>query len=153
MIHRMEPTISPMRLCDYDEVVAFWSGKEGIGLNESDSRGQIGTFLERNAGLSLVARADGKIVGAVMCGHDGRRGYLHHLAVDPAVRKQGLGRRLVEECLKKLKAAGIQKCNVFLFDSNVEGRVFWQRVGFEAREDLLLMQTVLIGKKCGKCSC
>ncbi|MEX0586364.1 MAG: hypothetical protein WD176_06955, partial [Pirellulales bacterium] len=73
--------ISPMLATDYDEVVALWEATEGVGLNESDSRENIARFLARNPGLSMVARVGGQIGGAVLCGHDGRRGYLHHLAV------------------------------------------------------------------------
>jgi N-acetylglutamate synthase len=117
---------------DYDDVVAFWRGQEGIGLNESDTREGVEQFLRRNAGLSWVVRRGGKVVAAVLCGHDGRRGYLHHLAVLPGLRRRGLGKELVERCLAGLRREGILKWNVVLFDDNEEGQKFWEALGYRA---------------------
>jgi len=133
-------TLHPMTGADYDEVVAFWLAQPGVGLNESDEREPVLAFLARNPGLSVVVRDEGLVVAAVLCGHDGRRGYLHHLAVAPTHRGRGLGRRLVDGCLRQLQASGIPKCNVFLFVDNDEGRRFWQAVGFAQRADLRVMQ-------------
>jgi putative acetyltransferase len=131
-------------LTDYDTVLALWRSCEGIGLSESDTREAIAAYLVRNPGLSLVAtEADGVIVGAVLGGHDGRRGYLHHLAVVPAHRGQGLGRRLVEESLARLRQLGIEKCNIFLYADNAAGRAFWLREGWSSREDLVVVQKVI----------
>jgi N-acetylglutamate synthase len=127
----MDYTFEPLTLADYDAVVAFWSQQQGIGLNESDAREPLARYLQRNPGMSFIARdASGTLVGAVLCGHDGRRGYLHHLAVASAHRRRGLGRALVQRCLAQLAAAGISKCNIFLFDDNDDGRQFWLRAGF-----------------------
>jgi putative acetyltransferase len=112
----------------------------GVGLNESDTRPAIAAFLRRNRGLSLVARADGLLIGAVLCGHDGRRGYLHHLAVLPEWRRRGIGRLMVATCLNRLAAAGVPKCNIFLFADNKKGEVFWRRGGWKARGDLKVLQ-------------
>lgn len=129
----MDCMIMPFTLADYDEVIAFWKGQEGIDLNESDEREALGRFFERNAGMSLVARnGAGEVVGAILCGHDGRRGYLHHLAVDRAWRRKGVGREMVERCLAALGAAGIPKCTIFLLDGNDAGRAFWGRMGYRA---------------------
>jgi len=129
---------------DYDAVYALWGQTEGLGLNDSDSREAIGAFLKHNDGLSLVACApEGPIVGAVLCGHDGRRGYLHHLAVARLQRKQGIGRALVNECLAKLAAHGIQKCNLFLFADHESGRTFWLKQGWSVRDDIVLVQKEL----------
>ena len=129
----MDPTISHLTMSDYDQAVAFWRSQTGIALNESDEREPMTRFLQRNPGMSLIARTpSGTIIAAVLCGHDGRRGYLHHLAVDPAHRRQGLGRALVERCLAKLAAAGIPKCNIFLFTDNIEGRKFWEKLGYKS---------------------
>jgi len=125
---------------DYDDVVAFWRSQEGVGLNESDGKRQIAGYLTRNPGMSFIVREAGKVVGAVLCGHDGRRGYLHHLAVASSHRRKGLGRSLVARCLKSLRRAGIQRCNIFLFADNPQGRSFWQSIGYRPRADLLLMQ-------------
>jgi putative acetyltransferase len=132
-----------MTLADYDEVIALWRATEGIGLNESDERTAIGTYLDRNPGLSFVAVADMRIVGAVLGGHDGRRGYLHHLAVTPTSRHHGIGRALVEAVLARLKAAGMLKCNIFLYADNEAGRAFWLKHGWAVREDLVLVQKPL----------
>jgi len=131
-------------LADYDTVLALWRSCEGIGLNESDTREAIAAFLDRNPSLSLVATDKaGVIVGAVLGGHDGRRGYLHHLAVAPAHRGRGLGRQLVAETLARLRRQGIPKCSIFLYASNATGRAFWLREGWAPREDLVIMQKKL----------
>jgi ribosomal protein S18 acetylase RimI-like enzyme len=122
--------IEVMQLTDYDELVAFWTGKEGVELNESDEREAIGRYLERNKNLSLVVRDQGRIVGAILSGNDGRRGYLHHLAVDEAYRGKGIGRALVERCLSDLKAIGVPRCNVFYMADNPKGKAFWERLGY-----------------------
>jgi N-acetylglutamate synthase len=121
-------------------VHAIWKKAEGVGLNESDSREAVGRYLRRNPGLSQVAVSGGKVVAAVLCGHDGRRGYLHHLAVVREWRRMGLGRALVAACLDGLRREGIPKCNLFLFASNRGGRVFWKRLGWSVRADLRLVQ-------------
>ncbi|MGD1029784.1 MAG: GNAT family N-acetyltransferase [Opitutaceae bacterium] len=136
----LPPKIRIMRISDYGRVHALWKRTEGIGLNESDTREAIGRFLRRNPNLSLVATAGRRIVGTVLCGHDGRRGYLHHLAVVPSRRRRGLGRELVAVCLDKLRSEGIPKCNLFLFASNTSGKAFWRRIGWNVRSDLRLVQ-------------
>ena len=132
-----------MTLADYGEVLALWRGTEGIGLSASDERAAVGAYLARNPGMSFVALAGGRIVGAVLAGHDGRRGCLHHLAVLPSWRHRGIGRALVEASLDRLAAAGMLKCNLFLFDANEAGRAFWEKVGWSARADLVVMQRPL----------
>jgi N-acetylglutamate synthase len=125
---------------DYDDVFAFWQRQEGTGLNDCDTRQGIAGYLIRNPGLSLVARDGGKVIAGVLCGHDGRRAYLHHLAVAPSHRKQGVGKMLVEMCLQRLAAQGIRKCNIFVFGGNSSAQGFWQAIGFKTRGDLRLMQ-------------
>jgi N-acetylglutamate synthase len=128
------------RIEDFDAVIALWRRTEGVGLNESDTRRANTAYLRRNPKLSFVAEKDGRIIGAVLCGHDGRRGYLHHLAVSKRHRGRGIGRRLVNACLAKLRQAGIPKCNIFIFASNAEGMKFWTRTGWSLRTELRLMQ-------------
>jgi putative acetyltransferase len=124
-----------MTVEDIPEVLAFWSTMEGLGLNESDSPEALERFLDRNPGWSVVVRdAAGTVVGAVLCGHDGRRGYLHHLATAPNFRRRGVGTRLVERCLETLAAQSISKCNIFVYDDNDQGHAFWLRLGFRRRE-------------------
>ena len=91
----MTITISPFLIEAYDEVFTLWKQSEGVGLSSADSRENIHYFLEQNPGMSFVASAEGRIIGTVLTGHDGRRGYIYHLAVHPDRRRQGLGRTLV----------------------------------------------------------
>lgn len=131
--------IFPMTLEDYTEVLALWQASEGIGLSASDSRAGIARFLERNPGLAFVARDETGLAGAVMVGHDGRRGYLYHLAVSPRCQRQGIGQALVESCLAALRPHGIEKCHIFVYDGNREGKAFWEQAGFVSRPDLIIM--------------
>ena len=122
--------IVEFRIDHYDEVYALWKAAEGVGVDESDRRNSIERYLQRNAGLSLVAFDGERLIGAALCGHDGRRGYLSHVAVDQQYQGQGLGRRIVQECLSRLEAQGISGCNIRLYEDNHEGRRFWERIGF-----------------------
>ena len=136
----MDISIKPMTLTDYDEAIALWKSSEGIGLNESDTRPAIALFLERNPGLSLVARdGGGRLVGAVITGHDGRRGYLYHLAVAASHRRRGIGLRLVNECLVALKKLGIPRCNIFVYADNEEGKKFWKLHNWQERPQMRMM--------------
>lgn len=116
---------------DLEPALALWSRTEGMGLNESDTPEALGRFLARNRGLSAVAESAGRgIVGAILCGHDGRRAALHHLAVDPAFRGAGLGGRLVQYALDALRAERIPRCNIYLYDDNEAGARFWRKHGW-----------------------
>lgn len=143
----MRVTIEPMRSADLAEVIALWKGTEGVGLDQDmDSIPRIKDYIKRNPDMSLIARGAGRaIVGAVLCGYDGRRGYLHHLAVEKSCRKQGVGSRLVAACLGNLKKAGIPKCNIFVFSHNKSGQTFWSETGWKRRRDLLVMQKLTAG--------
>lgn len=129
---------------DYEEVLALWRATEGVGLDKSDTKEGIAAYLQRNPGLSLVAvDRTGKLVGAVMCGHDGRRGWLYHLAVAKEQRGRGLGKALVEHCVESLTRLGLLKCNLLAYTHNAAGREFWARLGFNTRGDLVLSQKTL----------
>jgi putative acetyltransferase len=117
---------------DLDGAIELWSASDGIGLNESDTRDGLLRFLARNPGLSAVAMDAEQIVGAILCGHDGRRAAVHHLAVAPAYRRRGVGSDLLEYCLSRLREADIPRCNLYLYDDNQVGRSFWERHGFRA---------------------
>lgn len=132
-------TIEPFTIKDYPEVFGLWSETEGIGLGPADSEARIAAYLERNPGLSFLARGDGKVVGALLCGHDGRRGYLHHLAIRPEWRRMGIGQSLVEHCLEGLRQVGIEKCHLFVFAHNLPGKAFWEHLGWKERVDLVVM--------------
>jgi ribosomal protein S18 acetylase RimI-like enzyme len=147
-------SLRAFRINDYKEVFRLGEQAEGVGLNESDTRPAIASFLRRNPGLSFVAIKQDKIIGAVLCGHDGRRGYLHHLAVAKRYRGHGIGLRLVESCLAKLRAADVHKCNIFVFAGHAAGMSFWKHNDWKLRTDLRVMQMQL--SKVGgltTCSC
>jgi ribosomal protein S18 acetylase RimI-like enzyme len=131
--------IQEMTKQDYDEVLALWQASKGIGLSDADSEEGIARFLDRNPGLSFTAREKDRLVGAILCGHDGRRGYIYHLAVSKTHRRKGVGRELVARCLSALKAAGIQKCHLFIFTDNPGAIAFWKAIGWTQRIDLLIM--------------
>jgi N-acetylglutamate synthase len=133
-------SVSTMQPDDYDAVFALWQRCEGVGLTPSDSRAAVHAYLIRNPGLSLIARDGGQVVGAVLCGHDGRRGYLYHLGVDPKYRHQGLGSAIVDECLVRLAAVGIQKATIYVYVHNDTGQQFWRRISWKDRTDLVVLQ-------------
>ncbi len=136
-IKKMNLVISPFTLDVYEDVMTLWKESEGIGLSGADSKESIQFYLERNPNLSLVAKdKNGILVGAVLCGHDGRRGYIHHLVVRSDYRRQGIGRKLVEEVLNRLRAEGIQKCHLFIINDNVSGIAFWKSLGWTPRTDI-----------------
>ncbi len=136
--------IKPMTIADYEDVIELWQATEGIHLSRSDTREGIARYLERNPEMSFVARTEeGKLAGAALCGHDGRRGYLHHLAVHTDCRGMGIGRQLSDRCIAALRAAGIHKCHLFVIRRNLSGKAFWQQTGWEERTDLVIMSKEL----------
>lgn len=116
---------------DYESVVQLWKASEGIEIAEGDSRADIGGYLERNPGFSRIAEQDGRIVGAVLCGHDGRRGVIYHLAVAGDARANGIGRALLNECFNALRSAGIKRALLLVGKGNETGQAFWLSQGFE----------------------
>ena len=128
--------IRPMTIDDYDALYAIWTAC-GNGLNNlDDSREGIEKYLRRNPTTSFVAEDGGVIAGAVLCGHDGRRGYIQHMSVSPLYRRRGIGRRLLDAALAALKAEGINKTALVAFRKNALGNAFWESMGFGLREDL-----------------
>lgn len=134
----VKPTLREFTVADHPAALGLWQQTEGMGLSAADEPEAIARFLERNPGLSGVAETEGRLVGAVLCGHDGRRGFLYHLAVARECRGTGLGRRLVEHCLAGLKAQGIARCHVVVLPENATGREFWKHLGYYARPELLI---------------
>jgi ribosomal protein S18 acetylase RimI-like enzyme len=121
---------------DHAEAYAMWESMDGVGLSSADSFEKVASFLRRNPGLSFVGLAEGHVVATILCGHDGRRGLIHHLAVAQHVRRKGLGKLLVERALASLHGEGIEKCHLLVFNDNVEGRAFWRGIGAEERTTL-----------------
>ena len=116
---------------DYDAALQLWQRVEGLEVAEGDDKEGVAQFVARNPALSRVAIDGPTVVGVAMCGHDGRRGYIYHLAVDPAYRQCGLGKRLVQECLDGLHRVGIVRAIILVADYNLGGAEFWKRSGWE----------------------
>ena len=137
--------IRNMRLDDYDSVYALWLSCPGMGLNNlDDSREGIAKYLARNPDTCFVAEEQGNIIGAILTGHDGRRGYISHTAVSPAHQRQGIGKQMVENALNALKAQGINKVNLVVFAHNEKGNAFWEKMGFTQRSDLIYRNRTLV---------
>jgi N-acetylglutamate synthase len=128
-------TIRPMTLDDYDVVIALMQQTPGISIRDADSREAVGRYLLRNPDLSFLAHAGQDVVGCIMSGHDGRRGYLQHLVVLPAHRRQGIASRLVQACVDALRMHGIEKCHVDVFKTNATAAAYWAQQGWMLRTD------------------
>lgn len=132
----MNVTISEFSIAHYDDVYTLWEQSDGVELSGADARKNIAAYLQRNPGMSFVAIRNGAVVGSILCGHDGRRGYIHHLAVNADCRRQGIGGRLAARCLESLASQGIQKCHLFIVHKNSRGKGFWESIGWEIRKDI-----------------
>ena len=140
----MEIKISNFTIESYDRVFKLWKQcSEGVGLSDSDSKENIQLYLNRNPGISLLAESGKNMAGVLLAGHDGRRGYLHHLAVSPDYRRQGIGKLLVDTCLEKLKDEGILKCHIMLFNNNLSGLKFWESIGWTFRKDIGIVSRMI----------
>ena len=127
--------IRNMTISDFDEVHALWSATEGVQPHPVDNnRETMERYLRRNEQSTFVAEDDdGRVVGVILCGHDGRRGYIYQLAVAEELRGQGIGTRLVDAGLAALKAEGIGRCGLFVLVDNQRTIDYWERMGFEAK--------------------
>lgn len=129
--------IRVMAIEDYDQVRTLWMKIKGFGIRSvDDSREGIERFLKRNPTTSVVAEVDGKIVGAILCGHDGRRGCLYHVCVDEQYRMRGIGKAMVVFAMEALKKEQINKVSLIAFTKNDIGNAFWKEIGWTRREDL-----------------
>ena len=126
-----------MSIDDYDQVYALWTKIHGFGLRSvDDSREGIERFLQRNPTTSVVAEEEGKIVGAILCGHDGRRGCLYQVCVDEEYRMRGIGKSMVIFAMEALKKEKINKVSLIAFTKNDIGNAFWNEIGWTKRLDL-----------------
>lgn len=126
---------------DYEQVYALWLRIQGFGIRSmDDSRENIVRFLRRNPTTSFVAVADDRIVGSLLCGHDGRRGCFYHVCVDEAYRKHGFATRMAQAALAALREEGINKVNLMAFVNNEIGNAFWKDKGWNMREDVNLYE-------------
>ena len=129
--------IRAMTLNDYENVHALWMRIKGFSIRSiDDSQEGVERFLKRNPGISVVAEEDGRIVGAILCGHDGRRGCLYHVCVDPDYRLRGIGKSMVVFVMEAMRKEKINKVSLIAFTKNEIGNAFWKEIGWTKREDL-----------------
>ena len=131
----MDYKIRQMTMADYRRAHSLWKRAEGLSLDESDSKEAMAIYLRRNRGLCFVACTGDRVIGTILCGHEGRRGIVRHLAISRKYRQRGVARILIGRCLSALEKAGIRKCNTFVLDTNTEGRRFWEHMGWYLLED------------------
>lgn len=140
--------IRTMTIDDYEKVYALWLSCKGIGLNNlDDSKNGINSFLKRNPKTCFVAENDNNIVGSILIGNDGRRGYIYHTAVSPQYQKQGIGKALVDQGIIALNEIQINKVALVVFEDNANGNAFWETIGFTKREDLVYRNKTIMNKK------
>ncbi len=138
IIRLMEPN-------DYDSVHALWESTPGMGLNSiDDTRSGIEKFLVRNPSTCFVAEEDGRIIGSIIAGNDGRRGSIYHTAVRTDRQRQGIGRSLVEHAMAALEREGISKVFLVVFARNSRGNAFWEKLGFTERHDIIYRNREII---------
>ena len=126
-----------MTMDDYEEVYKLWKKIHGFGIRSiDDSREGIERFIKRNPATSIVAEMDGKIVGSILCGHDGRRGCFYHVCVDENYRRRGIGKTMVVHAMEELKKEKINKVSLIAFTKNDVGNAFLNQIGWTKREDL-----------------
>jgi len=138
---KMDIEIREMSIDDCEDAIALWEDEEGIIVDDDDSKQGIERYLKRNPGLSFVAYSAESLVGVALCGHDGRRGILRHMAVNQDHRNQQIPQQLVAKCVSGLRMHGIEKCNAFVLEKNTSGQSFWKRLGFSMLpRDFKIMQ-------------
>ena len=125
----------------YNEVIELWK-KTGISVSSSDTKEELEKMYNRNPQLFLLGKMKEKVVGVVMGGFDGRRGYLHHLAIDPEYQKKGYGRLMVDNLIKKFRKLGVHKVHLFIEKNNKEVVKFYQNLGWKIRDDLIMMSFI-----------
>ena len=137
--------IRKMIIDDYDQVYSLWISTPNMGLNNiDDSKQGVEKYLARNPETCFVAEKNDKIIGVILCGHDGRRGFIYHLAVAQSEQRQGIGKILVDTALSALKREGMTKVALVVFGKNVTGNVFWEKLGFVTRGDLVYRNKGLV---------
>ena len=125
----------------YEDIVDLWR-KSGISVGSTDTRDEIERMLQRNPELFLIGKVDNKVIGVVMGGFDGRRGYVHHLAIDPDYQRKGFGTMIMDDIIKKFRKIGVHKVHLFIEKYNKELVEFYKNLGWEIRDDLIMMSFV-----------
>lgn len=128
----------PMLPEDFQALHELWTTTPGVDVTRADTQEGLERFLNRNQGLSFVAESGGQIVGAIMCGHDGRRGFIHHLVVYTPFQRQGIASMLVNRSLATLELIDIEKCHLFIRRDNKTGLKFWKKAGWQERLELTM---------------
>jgi len=126
----MDFLYSFMRIEDFDEIYKLWSSIQGLNLNKADEKESVSAYLLHNPNQSYVCKLSNKIIGTIMCGNDGRRAFIYHLAVLPEYQRKGIATELVRLAIDMQKQLGIDKCAVFILNENVYGKNFWSNLGF-----------------------
>jgi N-acetylglutamate synthase len=140
--------ITTMTIQDYESVYSLWIHTPGMGLNNlDDSKEGIERYLRRNPTTCFVAKENNQIIGVILSGHDGRRGFIHHTAVAVTERNRGIGKALVEKALEALRKERINKVALVVFGRNQIGNSFWEKIGFGKREDLVYRNKVITEKE------
>jgi ribosomal protein S18 acetylase RimI-like enzyme len=135
---KSEFDLNEMKIEDYDAIYKLWANTAGISITDVDTKERLGIFLQKNPHLCYVSKKDDRVIGTILCGNDGRRGYIYHCAVDSDFRGHGIGRIMVDLALRQLKELGILKCHLFNFVDNETGKIFWTTLGWKRRDDLLI---------------
>ena len=144
MAGTMDILIRPMETADYDQVYKLWTEIKGFGIRSiDDSREGVERFLARNPTTSVVAVQNGRIIGNILCGHDGRTGFFYHVCVATEYRKHGIGYRMVRRAIEALQKEGVSKVSLIAFKQNQVGNAFWQGIGWTERQDINSYEFVL----------
>ena len=134
--HSDSYNLRPLTTSDFDNVITLWRSTDGMSQLESPE--ELQRFLDRNPDCSILAEEDGVLLGAILCGHDGRRGYMYHAAVSVYARGRGVGRAMAEHCVARLKQLQIQRLTLFTLNDNCPAKEFWKHLGFRQRNDISL---------------
>lgn len=130
---------------DYDGVIALWRASDGVTIRDVDQREPLSAYIVQHRGLSFVAVDAGVVIGSTLCGTDGRRGFLQHVAVAKTHRRRGIATALVERSLDALARRGIDKCHLMVLSDNLDAQAFWTRIGWKERPEIRLMSHTASG--------
>jgi len=136
-----ELTITSLEVTDFAELLTLWKRTEQLNLGLINTEEDLEKYLSRNPALSCVAKCGDKIIGALLCGHDGLVGYIHHLAVDGEFRRLGVGKTLVTHAVATLETQGISRCNIVISKQNTVGATFWNSLGWLRRSGVCIMRS------------
>jgi ribosomal protein S18 acetylase RimI-like enzyme len=140
----MAAVLENMSIEDFPAMITLWKKLPGIGLSKADKKKYLAKFLEKNSRYCFVMKDGKKLVGTILAGNDGRRGYIYHLAIEPDFQSKGFGAKLVQKSLHALSANGIHKAHIFVISDNLTGIDFWEHIGWTLRDDVLIMSKDLI---------